>query len=562
LVPIALVYGCACVCKEWRDALFEGTDGLLVPPVALRWVSKPNDYQWEDREQRAVQWKKMRMKVTVQCLAWVLQRFPRLRALSLTGWCEDMDTVQRRLAVLLECTEAWNSYDSSFGFQWPVVDDHLALAIGRWCPRLEFLPGCRFDETFSSQALAHLAARQPRLRALAVQSSTVPAPSTKMWIAALSFPHLRSLNVSYIKFVTDDVLVTIAKGCPKLEDLSLPGTRVGDRGIRFLAKGGFPCLRAIAMGDLRVSSAVVRELLCSAMIARVHTLDLYNHALLGTDLQLLTKHCPTLAWLSLQNDDFTPLISQSELSTFIEASGANLRGLRLDAVFSNALARTVGASCPRLSHFLVGGIDRSHDFSDAGLRAVLEGCPHLKVLDVAFCEGLSLFGRRWGAGPQRFATLLAELGGRLRWVSVHGCSHRALSLLRRTLPLAYFDHDGYIDTSIEVEYKDTESIDSLMQVYGIQSDSDDSFHSGGDDDEDEEDDDGEFDVGDHDIPTTRGRARAGAGVVAGVGGGRGRGGRATAAKAKAKGKAKAKAKVKAKAKAKGKAKAALRRPRR
>ena len=102
------------------------------------------------------------------------------------------------------------------------------------------------------------------------------------------------------------------------------------------------------------------------------------------------------------------------------------------------------------------GDDRNTRFTDAGLSSILEGCRYLELLKISNSVHLFLYGRRWANGPVRFAELLARKAPQLKWVTVHGCSLHCLALLRKSLPLTIFDHDG--DTSAtNFEYKESDA---------------------------------------------------------------------------------------------------------
>lgn len=528
LLPIDSVFSCACVCTTWLSAC-DSVEGLLVPPIALKHTVVPQDIRFVDRYERAERYKNARMRATVQALAWCLRRFPRTRAIHLTGWIGQGWNIDQR--VLMESLDNYSwCLDLDFHEAWPWLDDLLAMALGMNCPCLESLRGCRVSKSLSKMALANLAVRCPRLQHIKLQGLEMPVGAAELWQMHFVFPNCLSLDLSFNDSFGDAALRALARKSRKLQYLSISHTSVSDDGIRLLSQGLFPDLRGLAVGGLNISNPILDEFVLSETISRLRTISFYCQDINTTHLKHMSERCSMLTELQLDNDDDEGHFQSSDLIEFLHKMDGRLEALNVGPIFNDAVAHVVGACCPRLRHFRIGMLDEDSPgrrFTDAGLTSILQSCPLLEGLDIEGCKKLSLYGRRWKKGPVAFAQLLGSFGQQLKFVIVHGCSFRALDLLRKTLPKTFFDHNGNVDFEF-FEYQDIAADDSFLETYGVY-DSDNSFEDDESEFDDESEDDDDFPYG-----PRQGRGR-----------GTGRGQGATP-------KPKAKAKVKAAPKAKAK----------
>lgn len=466
LLSIGFVFDCACVCTEWSTAVSTAVEGVLVPPITLQSVIEPEEpaYGSKDRRKRALKYKSARMQATVESLAWCLHRFPRTRGISVVGWTGSIGSIQERVLIdqITMCT-----HDDHFREgEWPWVTDMLAMSLASYCPRLESLRGSRVaKEGLSQMAVARLAEHCPNLQYIDLSGLRAPAGLVRRRSFKLFPPRLVSIDLSFVEWFDNDTLKSLALHSSELKFLSLSHTKVADAGIDFLSQGGMPNLIGLDIGGLTISRDTLEGLLNSDVIRRSRALNLYCQEIRPQDLNVLAERCPELSELQLGHDADVGQHGPEDLVMFLGATRNRLLSFNVGPIFNDAVARAVAHNCPRLRWF-VAGFGHRNTLTDGGLSAVLGSCKRLEVLDVCGSEQLSLFGRQWSQGPACFARLLASKGQHLKWMSVHGCSFRALSLLRKRLPATIFDHDGCTDF-LDIDYVDIEPDDSLMASYDV-----------------------------------------------------------------------------------------------
>lgn len=489
LVPVGAALSFAGVCRGWQASAANGVAGLLVQPIALRYVFRGRTYappaDEQERVERATQYRGARLEATAQALVWCLHRFPALRALALVGWSDAVQHVGYRVSLEFVLPfpvreGCWRRPEDA----WPRIGDFLAKAVGDLCPRLTTLRGCRFSEKVSPQALRHLATACPELRELNLDhlrhaSSVVKSPSFSGAVSALS--SARALDLSFSRCFDDASLALVAGKCPCLEALSLSHTSVSSKGVDVLCGDALPRLHSLSVDGLKLSRPALHVLLQSELGARLRSLSLYGLDVGADTLALLARRCAELADLGLEHDDDVGNYSGSDLSEMLEAMSQRLVSFRAGHVFSDLAAAALG-KCRSLRLFHIANVS-AECFDDAGLTAILSGCPRLECLGVAYCEGLSLYAQRWADGPPRFAQLLADQGASLRRLEVTGCSCRALKLLKRRLPGLLLDHAGFEAGSFEYEdagscdFEGSDGSDGSLAEYGARSEggSDDSL---------------------------------------------------------------------------------------
>lgn len=341
------------------------------------------------------------------------------------------------------------------------MDDFLVMALSRWCPLLESLAECRAANLLSQNGLKQLAAQCPRLRHLNLShwGTFTPLPEVHVWDTFLVFPQLCSVNLTFVKDFNDAMLAALAQHSKHLRDLSISHTRVSGRGVRLLAEGIFPKLNGLGIGGLSVDRAALNDLLSSAAFAQLQTMCFYANGLSAADLQQIHQKGLALSKLALEDDggefleDFSGDYHARDLEPLLRGIGNRLEALDVGPIFDDTAAHVMGTSCQRLRHFAACF---PAPLTDLGLVSILDGCPCLESLDVPHLESLSLFGRRWAAGPLQFARLLKNKGTTLKWVTVHGCSLRCLNLLQRTRPMVFFHHDGHVEHPFEYDNVDWE----------------------------------------------------------------------------------------------------------
>jgi Leucine-rich repeat (LRR) protein len=262
------------------------------------------------------------------------------------------------------------------------------------CPLLEDLV-LKYTK-ITDTSVCHFAQRLPRLRSLdlggysnitdtsliAIAESHPPleemvligASITDAGIRLVSqhLPHLRSLNFSYCKLITDISLIAIAESCPLLEDLNLTETSVTDTGFQFAAQH-LPHLRSLVLIDCNMITNI-------SLIAIAESCPLLENLNLSytsvTGFCLAAQHLPRLRSLILNN---CWGITDSSLVAIAESCPL-LEVLKVGRASITDTGVCVAAQhFPRLHSLSLDGCE----ITDISLKAITESFPLLTSLNVA-----------------------------------------------------------------------------------------------------------------------------------------------------------------------------------
>ncbi|KAJ3037014.1 hypothetical protein HDV00_002147 [Rhizophlyctis rosea] len=299
--------------------------------------------------------------------------------------------------------------------------------------------------------LAEFLSTQPCLRHLNLAAATGLVTDETCRAIGARLHELETLDLSECQRVTDVGMVEVARGCRRLVDVNLKGcTELSDETVKAfvgvgeggkgMAKGGDSKLRSLNLGlchKITDVSVTLLADLCSRPGKGMHTLKLSGclnitdkgldylysciqrngHTLTppSTSTTVITAHphppldplrlvclsgcyhittpalsrlASTLPYLESINFYSCPSITDAAVSV-IAQNCSRLQSLVMSkCAISDVGFLAVSKGCPRL-HTLYASFLVGRGPTDTGVRAVIENCRELKLLDVSRCEGVT-----------------------------------------------------------------------------------------------------------------------------------------------------------------------------
>ncbi|CAN7939618.1 unnamed protein product [Ixodes hexagonus] len=251
----------------------------------------------------------------------------------------------------------------------PLVPEWSAYA-ARF-PRLRVLD-VGFSLDVNGATLSRFVAQCPLLSHLNVEGCKGVDDAAVEALCALD--GLLSLNMSHCCHVSDDGLLALARGCPRLVLLNADGiSRITDRAVCGLAERLGPQLVCLELDGEQLTDASFQALRCCR---RLETLAVsYAENLTDASLACI-RDLHSLCRLKLRRG---PQLTAQGLGWLFEGGSlSRLVSLELDslALDDQALASLV-KGCPRLQ---VLSLPWCWDITEAGLATIVANCPHLESL--------------------------------------------------------------------------------------------------------------------------------------------------------------------------------------
>ncbi|XP_042144818.1 F-box/LRR-repeat protein 20 isoform X3 [Ixodes scapularis] len=237
-------------------------------------------------------------------------------------------------------------------------------------PKLRLLDvGCSLD--VNGAVLSHFVDGCPLLSHVNVEGCKGVDDATVEALCSLT--GLVSVNVSHCCQVTDDGLLALARGCPRLVSLNADGiSRITDRAVCGLAEHLGPQLVCLELdGELLTDASFKALRRCS----RLETLFVsYTESLTDASLASI-KELRTLRRLKLRAS--LQLTASGLGSLFREGSLGRLISLELDMELDDQALALLVKGCPLLQ---VLSLYSYGDITEVGLATIVNNCPNLESL--------------------------------------------------------------------------------------------------------------------------------------------------------------------------------------